>query len=98
MEVFRERASEKLQVICKEMDELRQMFTDCEAANRDKTKTGIVFSKSDELYGYLLKVDGDRIMKVVQDDIAKVQRQLKAHQSQKEEKVMRILNEITFEI
>ena len=71
-EKFKERVSQKLLVVCKEIAQLGEMFTEFETSQKSMTKNGSIFTDRKELFERLLKFDAFRIVAIIQKDIENV--------------------------
>jgi hypothetical protein len=90
LEAFKKRVSKKVLVVHKEMDELRTMFVEFEKAQSRKIHS-YVFTDKSLLFDSYLKVDADKIVMSVQNEINRAKMQLKKRQDLKDEKIQSIL-------
>jgi hypothetical protein len=64
-EGFKEKVSKKLLSVCKEVDELGEMFIEFEEAQKMKTKSASVYSDRKLLFDKLLKFDSGTIIQTI---------------------------------
>jgi uncharacterized protein with HEPN domain len=87
LESFREKVSKKLLVVCREMEELKEMFQQFEEAQRNKASNQEWFADRKNLYDLYLKVDADKIVICIQDAIKKAKEQLRKLEKEKAERI-----------
>lgn len=78
MEDFRERVSKKLLVVCRELDELRELFVEFEAQANREHKNWTVFSDRKTLFDQLPTIKVDTIINCIQNDLQRANVQLKS--------------------
>ena len=65
LEIFREKVSKKLLVVCKVMGELREMFEELEKTQSEKINSKFKWPDGDNLYETYLKIDTDKVITCV---------------------------------
>lgn len=92
LEGFKTKVDSKLVSVCKEMNELWEMFMQFEAEQRKNLNGNEIFHNQEELYRRLLVIDQDKIKKTITQEIARAKAIQKNFQDEFEKKVYRVLH------
>lgn len=82
--------------VCREVDELKGMFTDFENVQKQKNKNIHVFAEKDSLFDAVFAAT-DKIIVCVQQEIDRLQHKLKASEKAIEKHAKQFLQEISME-